>query len=88
MTDNSGFANAVAMAVERQLEALPRRDIAGASWRDFGAIIELSSLAEAPVLADQIAARTSRNRNGRQRPAWPAKSPTRVRSFSVRTHRR
>lgn len=56
MTDDSAFADAVAQAVDRQLETLPRKDIAGQSWRDFGAIIKLASLDEAPLLADEIAA--------------------------------
>ena len=56
MTDDAGFADAVSAAVERQLTALPRRDIAGESWRAFGAVIVLGSLAEAPALADRIAA--------------------------------
>ncbi|WP_296202762.1 histidinol dehydrogenase [uncultured Hyphomicrobium sp.] len=56
MTDDAAFADAVAAAVERQLQELPKRDIASASWRDFGAIILLSSLEEAPALADRIAA--------------------------------
>ncbi|HUS52806.1 MAG TPA: histidinol dehydrogenase, partial [Thermohalobaculum sp.] len=56
MTDDAAFADAVADAVERQLAALPRRDIAGASWRDFGAIIVVGSLDETPALADRIAA--------------------------------
>jgi histidinol dehydrogenase len=56
MTDDAAFADAVEAAVERQLEELPKRDIAAASWRDFGAIILLSSLDEAPQIADRIAA--------------------------------
>jgi histidinol dehydrogenase len=34
---------------------LPRADVAGASWRDFGAIILVPSLADAGALADRIA---------------------------------
>jgi len=56
MTDCATFADAVEAAVERQLKTLPRADIATASWRDFGATIILSSLDQAPPLADQIAA--------------------------------
>ena len=56
MTDDSAFADAVERAVEQQLAALPRGEIAAASWRDFGAIILLSNLDEAPPLADRIAA--------------------------------
>jgi histidinol dehydrogenase len=56
MTDDADFAAAVESAVMRQLAALPKVDIATASWRDFGAIILLGSLDEAPALADRIAA--------------------------------
>jgi histidinol dehydrogenase len=56
MTDDTAFADAVCAAVERQLKILPRGAIAAESWRDFGATIVLASLAEAPPLADRIAA--------------------------------
>ena len=55
ITDHHGFAEAVAEAVETQLAALPRRDIAAASWRRFGAIILVASLDEAPALVDRLA---------------------------------
>ncbi len=42
-------------AVERQLETLPRVDVAGPSWRDFGAVIVVSELDQAPALVDRIA---------------------------------
>ncbi len=56
MTDSEPFANAVEAAVARQLKTLPRAAIASASWDGFGATIILSSLDEAPPLADAIAA--------------------------------
>ncbi len=56
MTDDAGLAGAVEAAVARQLAALPRGNIAGASWETFGAVIVLRSLDEAPALADRIAA--------------------------------
>jgi histidinol dehydrogenase len=57
LTDDAAFADAVAAAVLRQVQQLPKAEIAGASWRDFGAIILVSSLDdEAPPLADRIAA--------------------------------
>jgi len=56
MTDDADFAQAVEVAVADHLEDLPRGNIAGKSWKEFGAIIELSSLSEAPALADRIAA--------------------------------
>uniref|UniRef100_UPI003BABE5C3 histidinol dehydrogenase n=1 Tax=Stappia sp. TaxID=1870903 RepID=UPI003BABE5C3 len=55
ITGDAGFADQVAEAVERQLALLPRGEVAGASWRDFGAIITLDSLDEAPALVDAIA---------------------------------
>jgi histidinol dehydrogenase len=56
MTDSPELANQVAQAVERQLDDLPRKQIAQASWQEFGAIIVLASLEEAPALANRIAA--------------------------------
>lgn len=57
LTDDPAFADAVTAAVMRQVQQLPKADIAGASWRDFGAVILVSSLDdEAPALADRIAA--------------------------------
>ncbi len=56
ITDDPTLGDAVADAVERQLNTLPRADIAGASWRDYGAIIEVADLAESVALADRIAA--------------------------------
>ena len=45
----------MAAAVERQLETLPKADIAGASWRDHGAIITTESLDQAAALSDRVA---------------------------------
>lgn len=56
MTDDAVFADAVERAVERQLSELPRTEIATASWQDFGTIILLESLDQAPPLANRIAA--------------------------------
>ncbi len=42
-------------AVEKRLETLERREIAGASWRDFGAVIVVPDLEMAAQLADRIA---------------------------------
>lgn len=55
MTDDAGFADQVADAVARQLEQLPRGDIAGESWSRHGAIIVLRGLDEAPGLVDRVA---------------------------------
>jgi histidinol dehydrogenase len=55
ITDDVALAVEVEKAVEAQLETLPRAHIARASWRDFGAIITLSDLADAVALTDRIA---------------------------------
>jgi len=55
ITDDTAFGRAVAEAVEKRLETLERRAIAGASWRDFGAVITVRDLDEAARLADRIA---------------------------------
>ncbi|MGJ4927170.1 histidinol dehydrogenase [Bradyrhizobium sp. HKCCYLS2038] len=56
ITDSRRLADDVARAVEGQLKTLPRVAIAGASWADFGAIIEVDNLDQAVPLADAIAA--------------------------------
>ncbi|MFN3855837.1 MAG: histidinol dehydrogenase [Phreatobacter sp.] len=56
ITDEPALADAVEAAVGRQLSTLPRADVAGASWRDFGAIILVHDLAACVGLADRIAA--------------------------------
>lgn len=56
ITDDANFARAVEQAVEAQLATLPRAETARASWRDFGAIIVVDTLDEAPALADRLAA--------------------------------
>jgi histidinol dehydrogenase len=56
ITDDRALAEAVVSAVERQLTTLPRREIAAASWRDYGAVIEVADLAESVALADRLAA--------------------------------
>ena len=55
ITDNAVFGHAVASAVEKRLQTLERRAVAGPSWRDFGAIIIVNDLAEAVILSDRIA---------------------------------
>ena len=55
ITNDATLATQVEKAVESQLKTLPRADIARASWRDYGAIIVLSDLADAVALTDQIA---------------------------------
>ena len=55
ITDDAAFGQAVAEAVEKRLETLERRAIAGASWRDYGAVITVKDLDEAVALSDRIA---------------------------------
>jgi histidinol dehydrogenase len=55
ITDSPAFADAVAAAVAAELPTLPRAAIAGASWRDHGAIIVVRDLAEAAALTDRLA---------------------------------
>ena len=55
ITTDAAFGQAVADAVDKRLETLERRAIAGASWRDFGAIITVPDLATAAALSDRIA---------------------------------
>lgn len=55
ITDDADFGRAVAAAVEARLQMLERRAIAGVSWRDYGAIITVSSLEEAAALSNRIA---------------------------------
>jgi histidinol dehydrogenase len=55
ITEDAALADAVEAAVTAQLAALPRSATAGASWRDFGAIILVGTLADAVPLVDAIA---------------------------------
>jgi histidinol dehydrogenase len=55
ITTDAAFGAAVAAAVEKQLETLTRRAIAGASWRDNGAVIVVRDLVEAAALSNRIA---------------------------------
>jgi len=55
ITDDAGFASAVTEAVEAQLATLPRAATARASWDDFGAVILVGHLDEAPAIADRLA---------------------------------
>ncbi|MEM1139413.1 MAG: histidinol dehydrogenase [Pseudomonadota bacterium] len=55
MTPSKGLADEVAKAMQAQLTTLPRAEIAGASWADYGAIIEVPSLDAAVPLIDRLA---------------------------------
>ena len=55
VTSSAALAAAAVAEVERQLADLPRREIAGASIRDRGAVVVTRSLAESVRLADEFA---------------------------------
>jgi histidinol dehydrogenase len=55
ITDDAAFGQAVAAAVEARLQTLERRKIAGASWRDHGAVITVRDMDQAAALSDRIA---------------------------------
>ena len=55
ITDDAALADAVEKAVAAQLTTLPRSSVAGASWRDFGAIILVGKIDDAVPLVDAIA---------------------------------
>jgi histidinol dehydrogenase len=55
ITTDAALGHAVARAVEKRLETLERAAIAGASWRDNGAVIVVRDLAQAAALANRIA---------------------------------
>ncbi|MBV9841968.1 MAG: histidinol dehydrogenase [Sphingomonadaceae bacterium] len=54
-TDDAGFGDAVADAVERRLGTLQTQTVARESWQTNGAIITVASLADAIPLADRLA---------------------------------
>jgi histidinol dehydrogenase len=55
ITDDAALADEVEKAVAAQLKSLPRVAVAGASWRDFGAIMLVPRLDDAVPLVDAIA---------------------------------
>jgi histidinol dehydrogenase len=55
ITDDADFASAVEKAVEAELTVLPRAAFARTSWKGFGAVILVGSLAEAPSIVDRLA---------------------------------
>ncbi|MBA4489997.1 histidinol dehydrogenase [Paracoccus sp. S1E-3] len=55
ITPDPAMARAVAASVEALIPTLPRAEIAGASWRDYGTIIVTGDLDEAAALSDRIA---------------------------------
>jgi len=55
VTDDSDFADQVVAAIKARLKTLARRDIAAASWRDFGAVILVETLEQAAELSNRVA---------------------------------
>ncbi|HEY0919863.1 histidinol dehydrogenase [Devosia sp.] len=55
VTTDPALAEATEAEVRRQVALLPRAQIAGEGWDEFGAIITVASLDEAVVLANRIA---------------------------------
>lgn len=55
LTNSPALATEVEKAVAAQLKSLPRTAVAAASWRDFGAIIEVADLMAAVPLVDRLA---------------------------------
>jgi len=55
ITDSAALAEQVERAVATQLAALPRGEVAGASWRDYGAVIVVPGLEQALPLVDALA---------------------------------
>jgi len=55
ITDDADFAAEVGRAVERLLQRLTRAEIAGASWRDNGALVVARDLGHAAELTNRLA---------------------------------
>jgi len=55
ISDDGDWAEAVARAVDSHLQRLPRSEIAARSWHDYGAVIRVASLEDAPALVDRVA---------------------------------
>tara|TARA_S200000501_G_scaffold360401_1_gene387428 strand:- start:3452 stop:4756 length:1305 start_codon:yes stop_codon:yes gene_type:complete len=55
ITDDIEFANNVEEEIDACLPLLDRKDIATASWRDFGAIIIINNIEQAPEVVNKIA---------------------------------
>ena len=56
IADDGAFAEQVTKAIDAQLKTMPRREIAGASWRDNGCIILVRDLGACVPIVDAIAA--------------------------------
>jgi histidinol dehydrogenase len=80
VTDDAALAAAVERTIDDELKRLPRGKIAGASWRDFGAVILVRDLDEAVALADAIA---TGSRGASAMPARSLSAPTRRRRSAI-----
>ena len=69
ITDDAKLADNVEQAVAAQLKTLPRAEVAGASWRDFGAVITVRETRRRRRLGRPAGARASGNRGARGRGA-------------------
>ncbi len=56
ITDDPDFARKVLKSIDTVLKTLPRAKIARQSWEDFGAVITVTTLDQAPALANRLAA--------------------------------
>lgn len=55
ITDDAAFADEVERSILRTLATLERKEIAGKSWANYGAVIVVTSLKDAPALINRMA---------------------------------
>ncbi|MBE7635254.1 histidinol dehydrogenase [Sneathiella sp. P13V-1] len=55
ITDDANYAKSVEDAVQSHLKTLPRSDIAGESWKNYGVVIVVDNMDQAPALVDRLA---------------------------------
>lgn len=55
ITTSETLAQETLVEIDRQLESLPTADIAGKSWRDYGAVMVVDNVQEALAEADKLA---------------------------------
>lgn len=55
ITTSKTLAQETLVEIDRQLESLPTADIAGKSWRDYGAVMVVDNIQEALAEADKLA---------------------------------
>ena len=56
ITEDAALADAVIAAIEAELALLPKAQIARASWYNYGTVIVVDTLDQAPALANRLAA--------------------------------